>query len=42
MEKTIRYQRELPVKYTVDILVVGGGPAGVAAAVSAARQGKTL
>lgn len=42
MEKTICYQRELPVKYTVDILVVGGGPAGVAAAVSAARQGKKV
>lgn len=42
MSKTIQYMREIPVKYTVDILVVGGGPAGVAAAVSAARQGKRV
>ena len=42
MNKTILYQREIPVKYSVDILVAGGGPAGVAAAVSAAQQGKKV
>lgn len=31
--------RELPVLASVDVLVLGAGPAGVAAAVSAARQG---
>ena len=33
------YCRELPVKYTADVCVIGGGPSGVAAAVAAARQG---
>lgn len=32
--------QELPVSYETDILVIGGGPAGVAAAVGAARQGE--
>lgn len=31
--------REIPVSYSVDVVVLGGGPAGVAAAISAARQG---
>lgn len=30
---------ELPLRYTVDVLVVGGGPAGCAAAIAAAREG---
>ncbi len=35
--------REIPIRDTVDVLVVGGGPAGVGAAVCAARAGaKTL
>lgn len=33
------YQKEIEFRYTPDILVCGGGPAGVAAAVSAARAG---
>ena len=33
------FQRDLEVRHEVDVLVVGGGPAGVAAAVSAARKG---
>lgn len=37
--KKIRYAKSIPVKYKADVLVVGGGPAGVAAAVCAARQG---
>ncbi|MDR1828325.1 MAG: FAD-dependent oxidoreductase [Methylobacteriaceae bacterium] len=32
-------QNTLPVTYSVDVLVLGGGPAGVAAAVGAARAG---
>jgi hypothetical protein len=36
------YQRELEVRYQTDVLVVGGGPAGVAAALAAARQGKSV
>ncbi len=32
-------QREIPVKTETDVLVVGGGPAGIGAAVAAARQG---
>lgn len=35
--------RDIPVKEKVDVLVAGAGPAGVAAAISAARQGaKTM
>lgn len=33
------YTKELPVRYDVDVCVVGGGPAGVAAGVTAARAG---
>lgn len=35
----VMFQREIEVRHDVDILVVGGGPAGIAAAVAAARQG---
>ena len=35
----VAYSRRLPVKVTTDVFVAGGGPAGVAAAVAAARQG---
>lgn len=38
----ISYNRELKVRYEPDILVVGGGPAGVAAAVAASRQGASV
>lgn len=31
--------REIPVAYKVDVLVLGAGPAGVASAITAARQG---
>lgn len=33
------FARQLPLRYDVDVLVLGGGPAGCAAAVAAARQG---
>ena len=35
----IIFTKSLPVRYDVDVLVMGGGPAGCAAAVAAARQG---
>lgn len=35
----LSYSREMPVKADVDVFIAGGGPAGVAAAVSAARNG---
>ena len=35
--------KQIPIKDSVDVLVLGGGPAGFATAVSAARMGaKTL
>lgn len=34
------YSKALPVKMQADVFVAGGGPAGVAAATAAARQGK--
>ncbi len=37
--KQISITRSIPVKYTADICIVGAGPAGVAAAVTAARRG---
>ncbi|RKY92903.1 FAD-dependent oxidoreductase, partial [candidate division KSB1 bacterium] len=38
----LSYQRSLRVRYEADILVAGGGPAGVAAAVAAARQNRSV
>ena len=35
------YSKELEIKYDIDVFVAGGGAAGVAAAVAAARQGKS-
>lgn len=40
--KTIAYSREIPVKYECGVLVTGGGPAGIAAAVMCARQGASV
>lgn len=37
--KVIQPERELPVLRTTEVLVVGGGPAGVAAAIAARRAG---
>ena len=36
------YQKQIDTRYETDVLVVGGGAAGVAAAVSAARMGKRV
>lgn len=41
-ELTIRIERSLPVRHEVDVFIAGGGPAGCAAAVAAARQGKSV
>lgn len=38
----IRYERTLELKRTYDVLVAGAGPAGICAAVSAARQGASV
>lgn len=35
----IAFQQNVPVVTGVDVLVVGGGPAGIAAAIAAARAG---
>ncbi|OGV67141.1 MAG: hypothetical protein A3K19_10690 [Lentisphaerae bacterium RIFOXYB12_FULL_65_16] len=42
MSLDITLKRSIPVRYDVDVLVVGGGPAGSAAAVAAARQGRSV
>lgn len=36
------YQKQVETRYQTDVLVVGGGASGVAAAVAAARQGKQV
>ena len=38
-KNNINFTREIPIKYDVDVLVAGGGPAGVTAAIAAARSG---
>jgi alkyl hydroperoxide reductase subunit AhpF len=37
--KSFALTEEIPVKESVDVLVVGGGPAGFSAAFAAARRG---
>jgi hypothetical protein len=37
--KNISYTREVAVRHEVDVFIAGGGPAGIAAGVTAARQG---
>lgn len=39
---TLSYQRKLKVRHQADVLVVGGGPAGIAAALAASRQGSSV
>ena len=38
----VTFQRSIPIRHEVDIFVAGGGPAGVSAAVAAARQGRSV
>lgn len=38
--REIRMERSVPVHRTADVVVIGGGPAGTAAAICAARSGK--
>lgn len=40
--ETVRLQRDVPVRHDVDVFVAGGGPAGCAAAVTAARAGASV
>lgn len=42
MEIKMVYKKELAIRYDTDVLVVGGGPSGVAAAITAARKGKRV
>ena len=42
LTSTIRFEQDLPVAGSADVLVIGGGPAGVAAAVGAARAGASV
>ncbi len=42
MAEGVAYNRNLPVRRQVDVLVAGGGPAGVAAALAAAAQGVSV
>lgn len=39
---SVSFQRQIPVRHEVDVFVAGGGPAGSAAAVMAARQGRSV
>ena len=38
----IPFVRQIPIRYEVDVFIAGGGPAGVAAAVAASRQGSKV
>ena len=38
----VTFQRQIPIRHKVDVFVAGGGPAGVAAAVASARQGRSV
>ena len=42
MKKYIEPQKEIPVSYETDVLVIGAGPAGFAAAYSAAKNGASV
>ena len=42
MTTEIKFNRDIPVRHEVDVFVAGGGPAGAAAAVAAARQGRKV
>lgn len=39
---TLSFCRDIPIRHDVEVFVAGGGPAGVAAALAAARQGASV
>ena len=39
---TLHFGRDIPVRHQVDVFVAGGGPAGLAAALAAARAGRSV
>jgi hypothetical protein len=39
---TLTYNRSVDIRYEADLLVVGGGPAGIAAALAASKQGASV
>ena len=41
-DKKLVLNKNIDIKYDVDVFVAGGGAAGVAAAVACARQGRTV
>jgi len=41
-QRSVLWSRSIPVRHSVDVLVAGGGPAGIAAALAAARFGATV
>lgn len=42
MNETMRFERDLPIRGSYDVIVAGGGVAGCAAAFSAARRGRRV
>ncbi|MBP5233349.1 MAG: FAD-dependent oxidoreductase [Planctomycetes bacterium] len=42
MGTSLSFKRELPLRHDVDVMVAGGGPAGVTAALAAARGGASV
>jgi len=40
--ENITYSRSIPIRFEADVFIAGGGPAGIAAAVTAARQGRSV
>ena len=42
MSQVITFQRRMPLRHEVDVFVAGGGPAGCAAAVTAAQAGASV
>ncbi len=40
--ENISYSKSISIRHDVDVFIAGGGPAGVAAGVAAARQGKSV
>jgi len=40
--RLVESPRRLPIRHDVDVLVCGGGPAGVGAALAAAREGASV